>query len=140
MKSDSNHSRPFSWLRATTSRAIAPAIIFFSILFLASSAYGQSAPGFQAPDKPNAKDDAPIAVKAARGEVPLSRIYGHLKLGSKIKQLGRLTPREQKQKKKDEKFARIGVVRPFVTPLDPLSDSAFYRVAEGDIRVAGVVS
>src|SRR5215212_4347465 len=135
MKSDLIPPCCLSWLRATTSRAIPTAIIFFSVLFLAGSAYGQSAPGFQAPDKPNAKDDTPIAVKAARGEVPLSRIYGHLKLGSKIKQLGRLTPSEQKQKKKDEKFARIGVVRPFVPPLDPLSDSAFYRVAEGDIRV-----
>ena len=140
MKSDLIPLCCFSWLRATTSRAIPTAIIFFSVLFLAGSAYGQSVPGFQAPDKPKVKDDTPIAVKAARGEVPFSRMDGHLKLNpAQTKRLGRISPSEQK-KKKDGKFLRIGVVRPFVTPLNPLSDSAHYTVAEGDIRVAGVVS
>jgi outer membrane protein assembly factor BamB len=127
-----------SSVRATTSRAFA--IIFFSVLFLAASAYGQSVPGYQAPDKPKVKDDTPVAVKAARGEVPFSRKYGHLKIDSgKTKRLGRLSPSELK-KKKDTKFLRIGVVRPLLTPLDPLWDSELYTVAEGDIRVAGVVS
>jgi outer membrane protein assembly factor BamB len=140
MKSDLLNPRYLSWIRATTSRAIPPTIIFFAILFFACSAYGQSVPGFQAPDKPKVKDDAPGAVKAARGEAPFSRMYGHLKLDStKTKRLGQLSQSEQKRKKGD-KFLRIGVVRPLATPLDPISDSALYTVAEGDIRVGGVVS
>ena len=68
MKSDLIHPRCLSWVRATTSRAILPAIIFFSVLFLAGSAYGQSVPGFQAPDKPKVKDDTPDRRKScARG-------------------------------------------------------------------------
>jgi len=109
-------------------------------LLFACSAYGQSAPGLQTPDRPKVKDDTPLAVKAARGEVPFSRIYGHLKLSpTNTKRLGRLSPAEQK-KKKDQKFLRIGVVRSLVTPLDPFADSTLYPVTEGDIRVAGVVS
>ena len=138
MNSDLIHPRSLSWLRATTSRAI---IIFFSVLFLATAAYGQSVPGFQAPDKPKVKDDTPNAVKAVRGEVPFqSRMYGHLKLDArKTKRLGQLSKSEQKRKK-DDKVLRIGIVRPLQTPLDPVSDSALYTVAEGYIRVAGVVS
>jgi PQQ-like domain len=124
-----------SWLRA-----IPPTTVFFSLLFLACSAYGQSVPGFQAPDKPKVKDDTPVAVKAARGEVPFNRMYGHLRLDSaKTKRLGPLSPNEQKRKKGD-KFLRTGVVRSLATPLDPLSDSALYPVAEGYIHVGGVVS
>ena len=91
--------------------------------------------------KPKVKDDTPNAAKAARGEVPFqSWMYGHLKLEStKIKRLGQLSRSEQKRKK-DDKVLRIGVVRPLVTPLDALSDSTLYTVAEGYIRVAGVVS
>ncbi|HKY41846.1 MAG TPA: PQQ-binding-like beta-propeller repeat protein [Pyrinomonadaceae bacterium] len=137
MKSDLIHPRALSWLRATTSRAI-PAIIV--LLFVAGSAYGQSIPGFQAPDKPPVKDDTPAGIKAARGEVPFNRMYGHLKLDStKTKRLGQLS-RSEKQKKKGDKVLRTGVVRPLTMPLDPVSDSALYTVAEGYIRVAGVVS
>ena len=137
MKSDLLHPRCLSWLRAAISRAIP---IFFAVLLLAGAAYGQSIPGFQAPDKPKVNDDTPVAVKAARGEVPFNKIYGHLKLDStKTKRLAQLSPNEQKKKRSD-KVLRIGVVRPLSTPLDPLSDSTLYTVAEGYIRVAGVVS
>ncbi|HEX3251486.1 MAG TPA: PQQ-binding-like beta-propeller repeat protein [Pyrinomonadaceae bacterium] len=86
------------------------------------------------------KDDTPAAVKAARGEVPFNRMYGHLKLDStKVKRLGQLD-RSKEKRKKNDKFLRIGVVRSLETPLDPLSDSALYTVTEGYIRVAGVVS
>ena len=138
MNSDLIHPQSLSWVRATTSRAI---VIFFSVLLLAAAAYGQSVPGFQAPDKPKVKDDTPNAVKAMRGEVPFqSRMYGHLKLDAqKTKRLGQLSPSEQKRKK-DDKVLHTGVVRPLQTPLDPVSDSALYTVAEGYIRVAGVVS
>jgi len=132
MKSDLNYSHSQSFTRA--------AIIFVSLLLLASSAYGQSLPGFQAPDKPKVKDDTPAAVKAARGEVPFNRKYGHLKLDSaKTKRLGQLT-KSEKKKNKDDKFLRIGVVRSLATPLDPIADSALYTVSEGYIRVAGVTS
>lgn len=127
-----------SSIRAATSRAIPFTVIF--LFLLCSAAYGQSVPGFQAPDKPRVKDDTPLAVKAARGEVPFSRKYGHLKPGStNTKRLGPLSPGKQK-KQTHEKFLRIGVVRPLLTPLDPLADSALYTVTEGDIRVAGLVS
>lgn len=108
-------------------------IIFFSVFLLATAAHGQSVPGLQAPDKPKAK--------LFRSEVPFQgRIYGHLKLDAKkTKRLGQLSPSEQKRKK-DEKLLYTGVVRPLTTPLDPVSDSALYTVAEGYIRVAGVVS
>jgi outer membrane protein assembly factor BamB len=141
MKPEINYPQRPSWVRASAARAIAPAIILFSVLFFACSAYGQSVPGFQAPDKPKVQDDTPIAVKAARGEVPFSQMYGHLKLDSaKTKRLGQLSASEQKRKNKDSKFLRIGVVRPLISPLDPIADSTLYKVAEGDIRVAGVTS
>src|ERR1700752_2398598 len=119
-----------------SSRIILLAIV---ILLLAGSALGQSMPGFQAPNKPKVKDDTPNAVKAGRGEVPFSQRYGHLKLDShKTKRLGQLSRHEQ-NKQSDDKFLRIGVVRPLAPPLDPLTDSALYTVSEGYIRVAGVV-
>src|ERR1044071_32491 len=126
-----------------TSNLIHPrlsAVLFLSVLLFAGSAFGQSMRGFQAPEKPKVKDTTPNTVKAARGEVPFNRIYGHLKLSSaKTKRLGQLKPSEEK-KKKDDKVLHIGVVRPLATPLDPLSDSEVYPVTEGYIRVAGVVS
>ena len=116
------------------------AIIFLSVLTFAGSAFGQSVPGLQAPDKPKVKDTTPNTVKAVRGEVPFNRIYGHLKLNSaKTKRLGQLNPTEEK-KRKDDKLLHIGVVRSLATPLDPLTDSEVYPVTEGYIRVAGVVS
>ncbi|HET9785920.1 MAG TPA: hypothetical protein VFP47_02245, partial [Pyrinomonadaceae bacterium] len=130
----------FLGVRAASSRRIIPAFILFSVLFLAGSAYGQSAPGFQAPDKPKVKDDTPAAVKAARGEVPFNRMYGHLKLGvGKTKRLGQLSQSER-EKKKDQKRLQIGIVRSLETPLDPISDSELYTVTEGYIRIAGIVS
>ena len=143
MKFDLIHPRCALFVRVTTARAIPALIIFFAALFFASSAYGQSLPGLQAPDKPKVKDDTPAAVKTARGELPFNQIYGHLKLNSsRTKRLGRLSTSELKEKKqrKDEKRLRIGVVRPLETPLDPISDSVLYPVSEGEIRVAGIVS
>ena len=140
MKFDLIHPHILSWVRATTSRAIASTIVLFAFLFLAGSVYAQSIPGLQAPDKPKAKDETPSAVKAVRGEVPFNRMYGHLRLDStKTKRLGRLSKSEQKGKK-DSKLLRIGVVRSLPTPLEALSDTALYTVAEGYIHVGGVVS
>jgi outer membrane protein assembly factor BamB len=114
--------------------------IFFAVFLFAGSAFGQSVPGFQAPDKPKVKDTTPNTLKALRGEVPFNRIYGHLKLSAtKTKRLGQLNPSEEK-KRKDDKVLHIGVVRSLATPLDPISDSEVYPVTEGYIRIAGVVS
>ena len=97
-----------SYLCATTSRAI----VFFSVLLFAVSAFGQSMPGFQAPDKPKVTDDTPTAIKAARGEVPFSQMYGHLKLDStKAKRLGQLTPSDLKQKNKNSKFVPVELLQ-----------------------------
>ena len=135
-----SHPRLSLSVRVRTAPALRLALLLFSILLFACSAYGQSVPGFQAPNKPKVKEETPNTVKALRGEVPFSKIYGHLKLGAaKTKRLGQLSPSEQK-KRKDDKVLRIGVVRPLVTPLDPVSDSELYTVTEGYIRVAGVVS
>ena len=140
MNSHSLHPRSLSLHRVQTLRTILSTVIFFSVLFFAGSAYGQSVPGLRAPEKPKVNDDTPVAVKAARGEVPFSKIYGHLKLdSSKTKRLGQLS-RSEKNKKSRHKVLRIGVVRTLPTPLEPLSDSALYTVAEGYIRVAGVTS
>ena len=141
MAIDLNYPRSLPCLRAITARAIALAIIFFAVLtFGFSSAYGQSVPGFQAPDKPKVTDDTPATVKAVRGEVPFNRVYGHLKLGAnKTKRLAPLTPGELKRKK-DKKYLRIGVVRSLDAPLDPTSDSELYTVTEGYIRISGVIS
>src|SRR5947209_8027276 len=121
-------------------RCAALALAAISLSLFASTVSAQSLPGYQAPQKPATKDDTPIALKAARGEVPLSKVYGHLKVDAeKVKHLGQLNAAEQKRKQND-KFLRIGVVRTLPTPLDPLSDSVLYTVNEGDVRVAGVVS
>src|SRR5947207_7364993 len=133
---------PFRLFRspAFAKRACGVVFVAVGLLLLTASAYGQSVPGFQAPDKPKVKDETPGAVKAARGEVPLSKMYGHLKAdAAKTRRLGALNPSQQKSKK-DNKFLRTGVVRSLDTPIDPLTDSALYTVAEGDVRIASVVS
>jgi lysyl endopeptidase len=95
-------------------------------------------PGFQAPDKRISKEN--ILLKAARGQAPLVKLYGNLNAESaKVKRLPSLDFREN-SKQKLEKLLRIGVVRQLAVPLDPISDSALYRIAEGDVRVAAIVS
>src|SRR5258707_10684732 len=95
-------------------------------------------PGFQAPDKQIVKEN--ILLKAARGQAPLIKLYGNLNPESaKVKRLPSLDLRED-SKQKLEKLLRIGVVRQLALPLDPISDSAFYSIAEGDVRVAAIVS
>jgi hypothetical protein len=109
------------------------------LLLFASTAHAQSLPGFQAPPKPTVKDDTAISIKVARGQAPLSKLYGHLKAdASKAKLLRPLTEREKRQK--SEKLLQIGVVRRLSSPLNPLTDGAAYTVPEGEVRVASVVT
>ena len=103
------------------------------------AAEAQSLPGFQAPQTSRIKDETPISLKAARGEVPLRKAYPGLKVSSaKVKRLTQLTKREEKGK--TDKLPHVGVVRPLKTRLDPLADSDAYTIQGGVVRVAGVVS
>ena len=56
---------------AFAKRACAVVFVAVGLLLLTASAYGQSVPGFQAPDKPKVKDETPVAVK------PLERTFDH---------------------------------------------------------------
>ncbi|HKP37205.1 MAG TPA: Calx-beta domain-containing protein, partial [Pyrinomonadaceae bacterium] len=119
--------------------------IVFSLLLLvlagARVINGQSMKGFQAPKKPiSADQQVPESVKAAHGQAPLNKLYGHLQIDSaKVRRLPPLDPSEQKKAVSD-KLLRIGIVRPLPIALDPLTDSAVYPVAEGDVHIAAVVS
>lgn len=110
----------------------------FCFISCAALSKAQSLPGYQAPDKPKTVEP-PIATKVERGQAPLAKLYGHLKPdAAKIKRLPPLKP-SAKQKKSD-KLLQIGEVRMLGSDLNPLTDSAIYSVAEGDVRVAAVVS
>jgi fimbrial isopeptide formation D2 family protein len=100
-----------------------------------------SVPGLQAPaEKKSAKQELPSRIRAARGEAPLGRLYDNLKVEpSKIRRLPALEAREI-EKEVTGKRVRIGTVRSFELPLKVSADSALYRVAEGEVRVMGVVS
>jgi lysyl endopeptidase len=141
-----SRSRLLGWLMSSrtypafsATRLLRTGVIVAALVLLGSrSVLGQSMPGFQAPDKRIVKEN--ILLKAARGQAPLVKLYGNLNAESaKVKRLPSLDLREN-NKQKLEKLLRIGVVRQLAVPLDPISDSAFYRIAEGDVRVAALVS
>jgi hypothetical protein len=116
----------------------AAAFILVCALSTAHSIFGQSMPGFQAPGNPKAQDNTPLSVKAARGQAPLSRLYGHLIMDAKkVRRLPALDPSELKKAVSD-KLLRIGVVRALPLPLDPLTDSTSYVVAEGEVNVSAI--
>ncbi len=100
-----------------------------------------SVPGLQAPaEKKSAKQELPSRIRAARGEAPLGRLYDSLKVEPlKIRRLPALKASEM-EKEAASKRVRVGTVRAFQRPLNVSSDSAFYRVAEGEVRVMGIVS
>jgi len=117
---------------------ITAAAVLLSLCFAVTSR-SQSMPGYQAADKP--KDQTPASVKAARGEAPLSRLYGHLKAdAAKAKRLAPLKNAELLKESKDEKLHRIGIVRDLPSALNPLIDSAAYVVKEGEVRISTVIS
>ena len=116
----------------------AAAAVLLSLCFAVTSR-SQSMPGYQAPAKPKAADNVSVAEKAKRGEVPLSKLYSHLKADpSKTNRLPPIKPRDRQQRL--EKRLQVGVVRTLPSPLNPLSDSVSYTVAEGEVRVASIVS
>src|ERR1043165_1199335 len=108
-------------------------------LCFAVTGRGQSMPGYRAPDK--AKDQTPVSAKAARGEAPLSKLYGHLKAdAAKAKRLAPLKKADLPKHSKDGKLHRIGIVRDLPSPLNPLTDSAIYVVKEGNVLVSTIAS
>jgi hypothetical protein len=116
-------------------------IALLSLCAFNAQAQQLSIPGLRAPEKsPAAKKGLPMAVRAARGEAPLSRLYDYVKVApSKLRRLPALATREV-QNPGPEKRLRIGEVRAFPQPIRVSSDSTLYRVAEGDVRVMGIVS
>jgi hypothetical protein len=86
-------------VRSVTSRASILATASFSVLLLACLVYGQSLPGYQAPQKPKTAEQLSIAEKVARGQAPLRKLYGHLKPNaSRIKRLPPLNARDKRNK------------------------------------------
>src|SRR5262249_15984251 len=120
------------------------AAIVLLLLSFAVTARSQSMPGYQAPAKPKIEDTTPLSVKAARGQAPLAKIYGHLKADpAKIKRLPVLSDREKNQKRagnQRDKVSQIGIVRTLANPLDALVDSASYTVTEGEVHIASIVT
>ena len=122
----------------TVTRLSLLAPIAFFLLSGAHSAFGQSSPGYQAPRKLPVKEESGLT-KAARGQAPLAKAYTHLKPdASRIKHLPALSKRLKRSKSK--KLLQVGVVRTLSSPLNPVTDSAMYSIAEGDVRVAAVRS
>lgn len=118
---------------------LTPAAAVLLSLCFAVTSRSQSMPGYRAPAKP--KDQTPVSVKAARGEAPLSKLYGHLKAdAAKAKRLAPLKSAELPKKSKEDKLHQIGIVRDLANSLNPLTDSAVYTVKEGEVRVATIVS
>ena len=116
----------------------AAATVLLSLCFAVTSR-SQSLPGYQAPVKPKPTDNVSVAAKAKSGEVPLRKLYGHLKAdASKTIHLRALKETEKRQK--STKILQIGVVRALPRPLDLLTNSASYTVPEGHVRVASVVT
>jgi hypothetical protein len=107
------------------------------------SAQQLSVPGIPGPAEPKIKSqqDTPIQIRAARGEAPVGRLYGNVKAdSSKLRRLPALSQRAVREEASTLKRLRVGTVRAFQRPLDLSSDSALYRVTEGEVRVMGVVS
>src|SRR5689334_6767270 len=116
----------------------AAAAVLLSLCFAVTSR-SQSMPGYQAPVKPKPADNVSVAEKAKRGEVPLAKIYGHLKADAgKTKRLPPIKARDKRQRL--EKRLQVGVVRTLTSPLNPLIDSVSYTVAEGEVRVASIIT
>ena len=122
----------------TMTRLSLRALIAFFILSGAHSAFGQSAPGYQAPRELPVKEES-IQTKAARGQAPLAKLYPQLKPDtSRVKYLPALN--QSLKRSKSEKLLQVGVVRTLPSALNPLTDSAMYSIAEGNVRVAAVRS
>ncbi len=109
------------------------------ILFFSPAIQAQSVRGFKAPEKP-AKSELPIQLRAARGQAPLRKLHDHLKADwSHLKRLPSFIPSERTDQRSNKRV-QLGVVRSFAKPLHPSIDSRLYQLAEGEVRVSGIVS
>jgi hypothetical protein len=115
-------------------------LVFAFLLVSNVQAQQPSIPGLQAPiEKSSAVKELPFSFRAARGEAPLSRLYDYVKVEQfKLRRLPALKSEEAKEQ--SAKKVRIGTIRLFSRPVDLESDSARYEVAEGAVRVMGIVS
>ena len=128
---------PWSVFVRTISRS---AILFVLLLFASSLAVSQSIPGLQAPEKPKVKTEAPIQVRAALGQAPLRKLYEHLTLQPAGVQRLRQPAAAELLDNPSEKVVRLGIVRSLTAPLNPRFAGTTYRIAEGEVHVAGVAS
>jgi hypothetical protein len=124
--------------------ALSLLVVALCLLALLPSAHAQglSVNGIQSPVEKNSstKQETPVQIRAERGEAPLNRLYSNIKVEPlKIRRLLSLTEREMKTKESAKRL-QIGTVRHFSRSLDISTESAIYRVAEGEVRVMGVVS
>src|SRR5688572_27759706 len=80
------------------------------VLVLTITARAQSLPGFQAPQDRKVKDDRPLTIKAAHGEVPFRKVNARLEISNaRIKRLPQIT--KHTGKGKSDKLFHVGVVR-----------------------------
>lgn len=109
------------------------------LICLAGQTNAQSLPGYRAPEKPNVAEQFSSAEQVAQGQAPLGKLYGHLR--PDVAKEKRLPPLKAADKRTQfDKLLRVGEVRTLPFSLNPLTDSALYPVAEGDVRIAAVTS
>lgn len=135
---------PFSSRAHFASLRLSSLVALFLLLLLAPAAQAQevSVGGARSPFslEPAEAKDMSVAAKVARGEAPLSRRYDFIRVESSA--LHRLPPLDPSEKlwEGPDKKRRIGAVRTLSHPLAPYSDSTSYGVAEGELRLMGVIS
>lgn len=116
-------------------------LLFFLAAFN-QSIQAQQVSGIQSPvaKKELAGQELSARARATRGQAPLNRLYDYVKVApSKVRRLPTLIRREV-QEEGSEKRLKIGEVRAFPQPVKVSTDSTLYRIAEGDVRVMGVVT
>lgn len=123
-------------------RLSAASMMILCALLMVSNAQKGGVGGARSPLQKDAKPAKSPSAKgnADRGSAPLSRLYNSIKVEySKIYRLPPLGDKERQQLE-SEKRVRIGIVRAFPGKLDFLADATVYHVAEGSIRLLGVVT
>jgi hypothetical protein len=119
------------------------AALYLLLCVPAVNAQTVSAPGARSPvKKPEAmRQELSVQERAARGEIPFSRVYDFIKVEAQA--IHRLPPLDESEKQQEagpEMKLKVGAARPFQTPLEILSGGTPYSIAEGEVRVIGVVS
>jgi hypothetical protein len=118
----------------------AAALIIVCALISVGKAQGLAAGGARSPVQNESNEDASTKMKAARASSPLSRLYDSIRV--EYSQIYRLPPIDklEQQQLDSEKKLRVGVLRSLPRKLDVLADATVYHVAEGSIRIMGVVT